>query len=176
MEQVFFDNGTFYTYNNNGVLVPIMLSGGGGGGGRKIIKKNGFDIWSIPLMGFNPESSDSLVIAGFFSSNAVSVLSQEGKVSYYYNNNNNIVLKRFSFKLIQIAISGGDIVATVRKNGNDTPISITIPSGSTEGSVFSDNINSVNISQGDSVSVMLKSNGATGLIALTSISIIAEPV
>lgn len=63
----------------------------------------------------------------------------------------------------------GSLVFTLRKNGADTALTITVPAGGSLG-VYSNTSNTVTYSAGDLISVSIVNNGSASSGAISSIS------
>ncbi len=64
----------------------------------------------------------------------------------------------------------GDLVVTVRKNGEDTPLSVTIPHGSAPPHSYLNRESSGYFSQGDLLSIKIENLSASGSAVISSIA------
>ncbi len=69
--------------------------------------------------------------------------------------------------------SDGTLVLTVRKNGVDTALTVTVPAGGTAGQ-YADTVNAATFAQGDVVSISVTNNASSGSCVVKSIVLIAD--
>ena len=68
----------------------------------------------------------------------------------------------------------GSLVLTVRKNGADTALTITVPASSAANKTSSDTVNSFAVSAGDRISMKIKNNAAAASANVLNYSFIVE--
>jgi len=68
---------------------------------------------------------------------------------------------RLSFICGLNALATDSVVATVRKNGVDTGITLTVPPATAPGTIITDALHSVVFAAGDRISIKLRQSGAT---------------
>jgi hypothetical protein len=84
-----------------------------------------------------------------------------------------LTISQLMVRLANAQPSSGSLVFTVRKNGVDTAVTLTIAAGSLAG-VYSDTVNSVAFSAGDEFTIMIVNNATTSSAAMTQVSVVAE--
>ncbi len=140
----------------------LSATGGSSGG------SSGWQLWGVTLGGgYTVPGSQTLYSSTLHSEASAS----ESAVTIELPRA--LVLKELIVRIIGTQTASGTLTITIRKNGNDTALSVTIPAGSTTGA-YTNTTDVAAFSPGDEFTIMIVNAGSTTSAPITQISVVAE--